>query len=160
MQTRRTFFRNSSLAAVTATLLPSVVLAETSGFARFSTYPGLKQFTKLINSSFRVQVGSALTQLRLIQATPSPAARAGSVTAGNERFSLKFQGDTATVLTQDTYVFEQAKLGRMDIFIVPLGGPKASLRLYEAHFDCPVSSESQARQHALAPRRQQTTQTP
>ena len=49
-------------------------------------------------------------------------------------FSLVFRGPMKPVLAQRTYALEHASLGRLEIFIVPIG-PDASGMRYEAIFN-------------------------
>jgi hypothetical protein len=69
--------------------------------------------------------------------------------AGNERFSLIFQGPLETQLQQGTYRFKNGRLGTMDIFVVPVGLPDNGYQHYEAIFNRPNRSRNLRSAQAL-----------
>jgi hypothetical protein len=144
MSTRRRFLRDSSLFAVAAALVPAGGLAAPVG-------GGVTSLDQLHFGAFAANVGSTFwvlqdqgpaTGLLLAQAMPSPppanALQAAAPDARNEKFSLLFHGLTGQPLAQDTYLFDQAALGRFAMFIVPIGCRNAGYLLYEAVFNRPV----------------------
>jgi len=157
MQTRRKFLGDCSRLAAASCLVPTAVLAETPAAAMPGPdAPGFAQFVRQVNTVFTVRAGSVRASLRLLSARLLTSARSDSAAAGNERFSLRFQGPAQPLLPQDTYWFEHPHLGRLQMFIVPAGLPSANGGGYEAVFDRPVGTAALARQLALAPRRVQT----
>lgn len=92
----------------------------------------LDHFTALVGETFRVQLGGD-TQLDLVlsEVTALSAASAGS--DKRNPFGLVFRDPGRRVLPQSVYALEHPKLGRLEIFIVPIG-PDASGMRYEAIF--------------------------
>jgi hypothetical protein len=95
----------------------------------------LEQFTAetfghRVGESFRVDTGSGIRELRLVEVTkPStlqPAARRAP-------FSLFFLDSDNDVLPQRIYAFDHDELGSFEIFIVPIGQDRHGVR-YEAAF--------------------------
>jgi hypothetical protein len=157
MQTRRKFIRDCSWVAALSTLVPATVLGENPVVRPpLSDPPGLAQFVRQLNTPFAVQMGSTTERLLLVKASTFFARRESAEGAGNERFSLLFCGPATSPLKQNTYWFEHAQMGRLSIFVVPVGRPNGTHCHYEAVFDRPVSTAEMARQIARAPRRAQT----
>ncbi len=154
MQTRRKFIRDCSLAAASAALVPAAALARnpvsrTAGRAG----PGFEQFSRQVNTPFFVQAGPQLVRLVLVAADTFPAASPAAEDAGNEKFSLLFRGPVQPPLGQDTYRLDHRRLGRLEIFIVPIGCLDPALCLYQAVFDRPMDAASLAAQLSRAPAR-------
>lgn len=156
MQTRRKFLRDCSLAAVTASLAPVAAWAQNPA-ARMVVpeWPGFAQFARQVNTSFLVRAGFDTVRLLLVRANPFSAASPDAEDAGNEKFSLLFRGPAQKPLEQNTYRFDHPRLGRLSIFIVPIGSLDTTHCQYEAIFDRPVDAAQLAAQLALAPRRAQ-----
>lgn len=92
-------------------------------------------FEPLIGTSFRLQAGAKVLELALIQADKLPvhAGRGGKMPK-REPFSLVFRGPREFVLPQQMYALEQDTLGRVEIFLVPIG-PDEVGQCYEAVFN-------------------------
>jgi hypothetical protein len=76
----------------------------------------------------------------LVEARPQPTIRPGALPspdAGNEKFSLLFEGAKDRPLEQNTYTFEHSALGRFLIFIVPVFSAASPQACYEAIFNRP-----------------------
>lgn len=58
---------------------------------------------------------------------------------GQESFSIYFRGPKEKLVPQATYPLEHVRLGRLEIFIVPIGRDNEGVR-YEALFNRLVSS--------------------
>jgi len=156
MQTRRKFIRDSSLAAVTASMAPAAALAhDPRSRAHGLNEPGFEQFAGQVNTPFFVQAGPQLVRLVLVGADSFSAASPDAEDAGNEKFSLRFIGPVQQPLEQDTYRLDHRRLGRLEIFIVPVGSLDPTHSLYEAIFDRPLDAAGLAMQLSLAPRRVQ-----
>jgi hypothetical protein len=156
MQTRRTFLRDCSLLAATASLVPATALAHNpASQLMVPDWPGFGQFARQVNTSFLLRDGLKTVRLLLVEASVFSAATPGSEAAGNEKFSLLFRGPAQLPLEQDTYLFEHPRIGRFSIFIVPIGCMDTTHCLYEAIFDRPVNAAELALQLARAPRRVQ-----
>jgi hypothetical protein len=153
MQTRRKFLRDCSLAAVTASLAPVAALAHPGSRIAGRKEPGFGQFARQVNTPFLVQTGSQLVRLVLAGVAPFSAASPDAEDAGNEKFSLRFRGPVQQPLEQDMYQFDHRRLGRLEIFIVPIGSLDTTYCHYEAIFDRPVDAAGLALQLSLAPRR-------
>jgi len=151
MITRRRFIRDCSLVAATA--------AAPAALAR----PGLRQpglaggrslyehFATALSTSFIVRVASGTVKVVLIEITAGSAGQPNAEDARNERFSLLFRGAASEALEQGTYFFDHSRIGRMAVFIVPLGPADAGASYYEAVFNHAVSPADLAAQLARAP---------
>ena len=92
-----------------------------------------EQFAEHQGETFRLETGGSATfDLTLAEATPlGGAARGGE----REPFSLTFRGPAEPVLPQAIYPVEHPKLGKLEIFLVPIGpDPKEKGMRYEAVF--------------------------
>jgi hypothetical protein len=70
-------------------------------------------FAGHIDSAFRLSHEHGTTELRLIEVTDGSTDRQVS-------FSLLFRGPRQPLLAQQIYAFEHNRLGRFDLFIVPV----------------------------------------
>lgn len=110
-------------------------------------------FAPQVKTVFRVRTDSGqVVHLTLIKArrTPSRPVKPGRKPpgdAGNEKFSLLFDGPRKVELPPAIYSFEHDQLGRMKIYIGEVG-PRdpASLR-YEAIFNYPKPAVVNQRPH-------------
>jgi len=101
---------------------------------------GFGAFAELQNTVFRVQAGGQTIALELVEARLAgahPYSSPAAPDAQNERFALLFAGSLAQPLTQDTYWFEQPRIGRFGMFIAPIGHQDSSRLYYEAIFNRP-----------------------
>ena len=91
----------------------------------------LESFMPHVGSPFQLQVeGGSAVALELAKAAPLSQ----GVPGGRVPFSLLFLGpEGAGGLPQRTWTLEHAALGRLDIFLVPLGPVQGRMR-YEAVF--------------------------
>ena len=92
-------------------------------------------FTPLINQRFRLYTeGQDSLEIELIEVTPlgSDPAHA-SRTQKREPFSIVFRGPAGTPLPQRIYRIEHARMGVLDIFLVPIGPGEDGMH-YEAIF--------------------------
>lgn len=154
MQTRRKFLRDCSWVAATASLVPPAALAQQhAAQMALAKGPGLEQFARQVNTSFRVRTELQPVKLTLVEASAFSSATPYSEDACNEKFSLLFRGSTQEPLEQDSYLFDHPRLGRHVIFIVPIGSQDTTYCHYEAIFNRPVNSAELARQLARAPQR-------
>jgi len=153
MQTRRKFLRDCSLVTGAVALVPATVLAQQPvSPIPVSALPGFAQFFEHVNTPFDLQAGAHTIRLRLVAAHVLATASPAAPDAGNEKFSLHFQGPAGRPLTQDTYELAHPRLGRLALFIVPVGLPDSAQRHYEAVFNRPANARELARQMAQAPR--------
>jgi hypothetical protein len=153
MPTRRQFIRDCSVAATVASLTPTALLAQGgAGRREVSDQLAFEQFASQLNTSFSIPAAPRAFRLLLVEANRLPAATANSEDARNERFRLLFRGAAQQALGQDTYAFEHPRLGRLTMFIVPMGyAAGASHCYYEAVFNYPVHPADVVAQLALAP---------
>ncbi len=84
-------------------------------------------FAEHLNSAFRLHHGPAITELELLEVSD------GS-THGHVNFSLLFRGPREPQLPQQIYPVEHDRLGRFDLFIVPVKRDANGL-YYEAVFN-------------------------
>lgn len=93
------------------------------------------RFTEVLGSRFQTGTSaSAQVELELIAVTPGNTVQAGANSARFESFSLLFRGPSAPVLGQGTYPFVSERLGKFDLFIVPIGKTAAGVE-YQAIFN-------------------------
>lgn len=91
----------------------------------------IDDFAPRLRQTFRVALDAAALDLELLRATPLGA----QPPAPDRRrpFSLIFRGPSAPLLPQRIYRLENASLGALEIFLVPIG-PDAAGLCYEAIF--------------------------
>ena len=148
MATRRRFIRNCSALAASAAFLPASVLAVRTGRSVSLEDIAFGTLAAQVHSRFLLRDTNGDSQsLKLIEA--KLASGGGSVAGdqGIERFSLLFQGDAANPLGQNTYSFEHARLGRFEMFIVPIGREDRNHCHYEAVFNRPPPESTANKQH-------------
>jgi len=91
-----------------------------------------ESFGPYLNSTFAVRAGEATVDLTLTQATRTPASPYPGM--AREPFSLTFQSASPEVLPQSLYAFEHPAMGKLDIFIVPIGRDGGGV-IYQAVFN-------------------------
>ena len=89
----------------------------------------LASFRPLVGSGFLLKRNNAEVPFELVEATD----RTPSGVRG-EQFSLVFAGPAEPALPQSMYPLDHDRLGRLEIFLVPVG-MEGGLRLYEAFFN-------------------------
>jgi hypothetical protein len=92
----------------------------------------LESFTPHVGGAFRLSTsdGTTLTlTLDEARSLASPGTRAEGDRRKREPFRLVFRGPSLPILPQRIYAIEHADLGRLEIFIVPIGAGQ-----YEAIF--------------------------
>jgi len=91
-------------------------------------------FEPYIQETFRIYPpdGEAIeTQLIEVKVL---GADSDAVTTERIPFSILFKGPATPVLAQNTYHLEHAKLGNLDLFLVPIGPDESGGMRYEAVF--------------------------
>jgi hypothetical protein len=92
-------------------------------------------FQATIGTSYRVLLSADIAaELNLIQV------RELSSAPGYETFALDFRGSLESRMEQGTYAMEQESIGKLDVFIVPVGADDKSF-YYEAVFNRRVNQE-------------------
>jgi len=93
-------------------------------------------FEECVGSAFRIYADSGSSvDAKLIETTPVGSRSGGSsAVAQREAFSIVFRGPAEPVLPQKIYTLEHAKLGRFELFLVPIGPDSSGMR-YEAVFN-------------------------
>lgn len=153
MPTRRKFIRDCALVAAASALAPVAFAQDIFSSPAFLGSPRYDQFLREVNTPFVLHTGEGSIEVILAQANILPASPAGAMDAGNEKFSLLFRIPARAGLEQGIYSVEHQRLGRLSVFIVPVGGSINAHRHYEAVFNRPVSADAYAEQLAQAPRR-------
>jgi uncharacterized protein DUF6916 len=140
--TRRNFLKTGTLGLICAGLpaaLAEVVVGHPEVVGEFSegNATSLFGFTQAafkphLNTTFKINAGSAAVNLRLTKITDLKAiSKIPARIAGRESFSLMFVGSSdSACLTQDTYILEHVALGRFSLFLVPVG--RSTNRHHEA----------------------------
>ena len=92
-------------------------------------------FADRLGDVFRVDTGSAIVELRLVEVTEPGGSQPSEPPGSGARtpFSLVFLEASGDVLPQQIYPFDHDELGRFEIFIVPIGRDADGVR-YEAVF--------------------------
>ncbi len=93
-------------------------------------------FEECVGSAFRIHADSGgPIDATLIEATPMGSRSDGSgAVAQRDAFSIVFRSPAEPVLPQKIYTLEHAKLGRFELFLVPIGPDESGMR-YEAVFN-------------------------
>ena len=142
MTTRREFLVACSTAAAGMAVAPEAALAKAADRTISSEQFGLGHFASQLRTTFEVnQQSAAVVRLKLIKAEAYNYSSSAVLTpdAANERFSLLFRGRTDQALSQGTYNFAHTELGRLTMFIVPVGLVNAGgERSYQAVFNRPA----------------------
>ena len=86
-----------------------------------------------MKSTFRLHLASGdVEELTLIEVKPLTPAGAG--VAREDPFSAVFRGGPGSPADQKIYTLENEDLGRMELFLVPIGPDEVGMR-YEAIFN-------------------------
>jgi hypothetical protein len=96
------------------------------------TFGHYEQFAPRLNETFQVGVGESSLEMTLVQATKGKPRDWDGVR--KEPFYLLFKCEKPVILPQKVYPFENSSLGRLDIFIVPVGREKDGI-MYQAIFN-------------------------
>ena len=149
MPTRRQFLLSCSALAAAASASPSIALGapfRCGGIALDQI--SFRDFANMVNTAFQVSLDSRTVERQLVGAKPAAAsiyAGTQGEDASNEKFSLLFSGPAGEPLSQDTHNFEHQRIGRFQMFIVPVGPREPGHRYYEAVFNRPVPGREPVR---------------
>jgi hypothetical protein len=92
-----------------------------------------KDFAKYLNQSFYIQTGlPEPVALDLIEANKLGSKKKKGE-KGRRPFSVIFRGPSEPILPQSIYQITHEKLGKLDLFLVPVGQDKQGMQ-YEALF--------------------------
>jgi hypothetical protein len=127
--TRRKFLCDCSALMAATLMSPALGVAKSS--APLWKKRSLREIpcadlARQLNTPFLVQSESGrtikvtLAAVRMQKERPLKPGRRPPADAGNEKFSLVFSGCRGELLEQNTYPFEHPKLGRFDLFVVPV----------------------------------------
>jgi hypothetical protein len=92
----------------------------------------IQTFAAAANQSFDLILGETSVPVTLVEVTPLPRHNAPGLL--RDPFSLVFRSESQLVLPQRIYSFKNATIGKMDIFIVPIGRDAQGV-LYQAIFN-------------------------
>jgi hypothetical protein len=129
------------LLAVAAAALPTARLATRALSRRVPLSElSLATFAALLGTSFKVRPAQGrAVELTLLKAQNVAAAKPARVGGAQwEGFSLVFGGPSVQALSQNTYCFEHKRVGRFEMFIVPIGQPFDGQSRYQAVFNRPA----------------------
>lgn len=93
----------------------------------------IDRFASVANQTFDLDIGEASMALTLVQVQPLPVYRGGPAQA-RQPFSLFFKSASPVVLPQRIYWMTNATMGRLGIFIVPIGRDQSGVT-YQAVFN-------------------------
>ncbi len=93
----------------------------------------IERFAGAANQTFELAIGEASMALTLVEVRPLPLHNA-MPGAMRQPFSLTFRSASPVVLPQRIYWMENATMGKLGIFIVPLGRDQAGVT-YQAIFN-------------------------
>ena|ERR1035437_430360 len=101
-----------------------------------------ESFARLIKTNFRVWIDANNSlDLELSEITlPRVTSTGGTNRLTYENFALVFLGPVDRLLPQRIYLFESAKIGRFELFIVPVSRDQNGTR-YQATFNRLVKSD-------------------
>jgi hypothetical protein len=103
-----------------------------------------KTIAVLVNSRFVTRDPNGDSHsLELIQAESASGGDGVARAEGSESFSLLFRGDATRPLDQNTYSFVHERIGRFEMFIVPIGRECDAQCQYEAVFNRPPPESRQ-----------------
>ena len=119
MTSRRQFIGDCSAFALAATMIPAATMADRRAVLGFTA------FAALVNSPFMARMSDG----------PAQALDLIGVDGDAGAFSLFFSGEVTRPFHQNTYWFEHPRLGRFEMFIVPVGRSDGNHCYYEAVFD-------------------------
>jgi hypothetical protein len=141
MATRREFISGCSVLGASLALFPAPVIASSrrSRALSLDDIPW-EAFAAALNSWFLLRAMDGVAQnLQLVEVEPVFDAQHDALAedASHEKFSLLFRGSAAYPLGQNTYPFEHPRIGRFEMFIVPVGCMDARHCHYEAVFNRP-----------------------
>jgi Domain of unknown function (DUF6916) len=89
-------------------------------------------FASHVHESFSLSLGESSVDVTLVQAQKKPARVVAGLRA--EPFTLYFKSQSQVVLPQRLYPMSNAGMGKLSIFIVPIGREKDGV-IYEAVFN-------------------------
>lgn len=136
MPTRRHFLLNCTALAFTAAAAPTLALGAPRDISLDQI--SMARFKDCRGETFKVSIeskGSFKLILVKVEELVSKNAQRSKGDAANEKFRLLFQGDLSATFTQDSYSFENAKLGRFTMFVTPVKCKDQGHCYYEAIFN-------------------------
>ena len=131
---RRNFLKRGTLVAlaagVPAGLVETAIAKETENKAPTSYGLTKSVFQAQLNTNFMINEGASKVEVKLVKVGDLP--HRGVVGPGKEAFSLRFRGDLAVPLKQNTYLFQHEKLGLFSFLLVPIKTRDSRSQYYEA----------------------------
>ena len=94
----------------------------------------VSRFRECLGTTFRLRSEAGQVDLELIEASSLGVEAREPGTSNRQAFSILFRGPAEPVLPQQIHALEHAALGRLDLFLVPIG-PDAKGMRYEAVFN-------------------------
>lgn len=131
---RRDFLKRGTVVALAAgvplTMAQKAFGAERSPSSAASSL-SKEHFLTQLNKRFVIGQGQTQVTTELVNVSDIKPAKGGvAPRRGGEGFTLTFKGERG--LLQDTYMIENAKLGKFSMFIVPVNKQADSIVTYEA----------------------------
>ena len=150
MRTRREFLVGCSVTLSGLALASSGALAVPGASANRRALAEISSaaFASQVNTRFRVRLAAGqvvdlkLREARLARRRPAGSGRGFPGDAGNEKFSLFFNGPADDWLESGIYQFEHPQLGRFSMHLGRVGPNDPARRLYEAVFNRPAPAAS------------------
>jgi hypothetical protein len=143
MINRRQFLSGCSTLVLASTVSPTVMSAASLRRDSDVKQPGFDAFSECVNSTFVVERETgrsvALELVKARQQPKCPVSKANALDSNHEKFSLLFRGPCSEALDQNTYTFQHEQLGRIEIFIVPVGVKDPGHEYYQAIFNRPAA---------------------
>ncbi|HUD47750.1 MAG TPA: hypothetical protein VMR33_13030 [Candidatus Baltobacteraceae bacterium] len=129
MPTRRKFLIDCSALIAAALTVPTAGVADSAAplwrKRSLSEISG-SALASQVNTPFRIEAGAGrtievtLAEVKIRQDRPLKRGQRPPHDARNEKFSLIFSGSRADLVQQNTYPVAHEKLGRFDLFLVPI----------------------------------------
>jgi len=130
---RRDFLKKGSLVALVAGV-PLSLVERTLAKESLASSAGLglskAAFMAQLNTEFFLNETTTKRKVKLVAVEDLCQTRA--FRKGQEGFSLLFRDDQKSMLKQNTYLIEHARLGTFSFLLVPIMTPDKSVRHYEA----------------------------
>jgi len=140
MQNRRRFVKLATVSGAAALLPRALGATGRPGAAEASAAGTRGRFLSQLGRPFLAHdVEGAPVRLVLAEVQDPAVLGAPGLEGHPECFSASFLG-SAGRLRQGTHALANAGLGRLSLFLVPVGRPEAGVQRYEAAFNCVVPS--------------------
>jgi hypothetical protein len=135
MSTRRRFVTLGAVSGAAALVPGGLAPGEAASGSRPSGTRA--RFASQVGRPFLVEDGGGGPVTLVLASVSDPGVR-GGLAGHPECFSAEFVGPASPALRQGTHAVTSGGLGRLALFLVPVGRPRGGRQQYEAAFNCVV----------------------